>query len=445
MRILHVTQRYLPAIGGAELYLAGISERLAADGHQVTVLTTDAHDFELFWDPQARRIDEPEAVINGVRVVRLPVRHLPVPHLAYPAIRRLLWLLTRTAATPLAWVHRLARFTPWVPQLHEWLESTPETFDLVGGMTVVFEPLLEAGRRFAHRRNLPFVIYPLTHLGAGPKPADDVLSRFYTMRHQVDLVVNSSYLIAINHDEADYYQQQGMARTQMCVAGPGIEVDTLLGGDGERLRTRLDLAGPIVGMVSSLAYDKGAPHLVQALCKLWDEGRTVHLVLAGAVMSQFQTWLATLPPAHRARVHVLGSVDHQTKLDLLDALDLFAMPSRTDSFGIAYLEAWVYQKPVIGARAWGVRTVIDEGKDGLLIPFGDVDALAQAIGDLLDDLPRRQAMGRAGYDKVMAQHTWQHKYPRVRQVYHDLVEGGRPSVDETVGSGLSEPGRTEER
>ena len=142
MRILHVTQRYLPAIGGSELHLAELSARFAADGHAVTVVTTDALDFELFWNTRARRIAEPESVIDGVRALRFPVRHLPVPQLAYPIVRRLLWLLTRSSTTPLSWVNHLARFTPWTPELLTWLANTPEDFDLVAGMTIVFEPLL---------------------------------------------------------------------------------------------------------------------------------------------------------------------------------------------------------------------------------------------------------------------------------------------------------------
>ena len=48
MQILHVTQRFWPAVGGSEIHLKELSTRLVADGHHVTVLTTDALDFELF-------------------------------------------------------------------------------------------------------------------------------------------------------------------------------------------------------------------------------------------------------------------------------------------------------------------------------------------------------------------------------------------------------------
>ena len=93
--------------------------------------------------------------------------------------------------TPLSVLYRLARFTPRVPDLRHWLATTDEPFDLVAGVTICFEPLLEAGLRFAQRRSIPFVAIPFTHLGAGPRPGADALSSFYTMRHQVAIVRES--------------------------------------------------------------------------------------------------------------------------------------------------------------------------------------------------------------------------------------------------------------
>lgn len=428
MRILHVTQRYLPAIGGSELHFAELSSRLAADGHAVTVITTDALDFELFWNRRARRVAEPESIIDGVRVLRFPVRHLPAPQLSYPAMRRLLWLLTRTTVTPLPWVNWLAQFTPWTPELLGWLANTPEEFDLVAGMTIVFEPLLAAARHYARLHHRPFVVYPLTHLGVGPGPGRDAISRFYTMRHQVDIVTHSDFLIANSADEADFYRARGLAPARIAVVGPGVELTHLVGGNGARLRAHYGLTGAVVGVLSALAYDKGAVHVVEAVRSLWRQGRAIDLVLAGAVLAPFRHYLDSLPANERKRIVALGAVDHQTKLDLLDAIDILALPSRTDSFGIVYLEAWTYGKPVIGAQAWGVKTVIDAGKDGLLVPFGDIDALADAIRTLAEDPELRQRLGEAGRRKVHSQHTWDHKYPLIRQIYTQLCqEASRPA------------------
>ncbi|RME31497.1 MAG: glycosyltransferase family 1 protein, partial [Thermoflexia bacterium] len=220
MRILHILQRYWPAQGGAETHLHEISARLAAEGHPVTVATTDSLDFELFWDPTRRRIPEPEGFRDGVRILRFPVRHLPFPQLAYPAWRRLLWVLSALKPVPVGLIQRLSRYTPWVPDLWRWLEQTDEPFDLVAGMTICFEPLMEAGLRFTRRRGIPFVAYPLTHLGAGPRPGADALSRFYTMRHQVALVRASDAVVAQTPTEKNFYVQQGVPPERILVAGP---------------------------------------------------------------------------------------------------------------------------------------------------------------------------------------------------------------------------------
>jgi glycosyltransferase involved in cell wall biosynthesis len=96
------------------------------------------------------------------------------------------------------------------------------------------------------------------------------------------------------------------------------------------------------------------------------------------------------------------------------------MPSRTDSFGIVYLEAWLYEKPVIGARTWAIRDVIDDGKDGLLVSFGDVQALAQAIKHLIDQPDEGRTMGATGKQKVEKHHTWDQKYALVKSLYERL-------------------------
>jgi glycosyltransferase involved in cell wall biosynthesis len=423
MRILHIIQRYWPAVGGAEIHFGEISARLAAEGHQVTVATTDALDFELFWDRGRRRIEEPTDLHADVRIVRFPVRHLPASNLAYAGVRRLLWLLSRTRIAPLVVLNRLARLTPRVPDLWRWLATTDEPFDLVAGMTICFEPLLEAGLRFTRRRGIPFVAYPLTHLGAGPRPGADALSAFYTMRHQIALVRASTAAAMQTRAEQGFYAAHGAPVDRLPISGPGVTPDRVLGGDGGRFRAQHRLSGPLVATLSAMSYDKGTVHLVEAVRRLWAAGVPVDLALAGTITAPFRTYLAGLPAADRDRLHVLGPVDDAEKRDLLAAADVFAMPSRTDSFGLVYLEAWLYRKPVIGAATWGVSDVITDGEDGVLVPFGDVPALAASLASLLDDPARRAAMGERGERKVYEHHTWERKYAVVRNLYLGLAHG----------------------
>jgi glycogen(starch) synthase len=289
-------------------------------------------------------------------------------------------------------------------------------------MTICFEPLMEAGLRFAQRRGIPFVAYPLTHLGAGLRPGADALSSFYTMRHQIATVRESTASAMQTSAEQAFYAATGVPVERLPISGPGVTPSSALGGDGARFRQQHGIAGPLVVSLSAMTYDKGTMHLVEAARQLWQTGQPLDLALAGTITEPFRRYLAGLPAADRDRLRVLGPVDEATKRDLLAAADVFAMPSRTDSFGIVYLEAWLNRKPVVAARAWGVSDLISDGLDGLLTPFGDVTALAQALADLLADPARRATMGLRGEQKVHQFHTWDRKYALVRDLYLRLVE-----------------------
>jgi glycosyltransferase involved in cell wall biosynthesis len=281
--------------------------------------------------------------------------------------------------------------------------------------------LLEAGLRFARKHGIPFVIYPLTHLGAGKQPGKDSLSRFYTMRHQVELVKKSDAIVAQTPSEQAFYLHHGVAGDRIIVAGPGITPNDLLGGDGQRFRDRYHIRAPLVASISAMSYDKGTIHLIETLRHLWHSGQKIELALAGTILEPFRHYLDKLPTADRQRLHVLGPIAEEEKRGLLAACDIFAMPSRTDSFGIVYLEAWLYEKPVIGALTWGVSDVIADGRDGLLVPFGDTQALARAIAHLVAHPQKRKAMGIRGKQKVYRSHTWDQKYAPVQELYTRLI------------------------
>ena len=419
MRILHVIQRFWPARGGAEQHLLYLSEHAVAQGHEVTVATTDALDFEYFWSPERRRVMVARESYHGLLVRRFPVRHLPGSPLSYHAVRRLLWLLSR-AGTPVALLHRLARLTPHVPEMRSWLADHAPEYDVIAAMTITFEPLVEAALRAARRAGRPFVLYPLTHLGAGPMPGQDALSRFYTMRHQLDLARRSDAIIAQTPTEADFLKAHG-AGGRIEVVGPGITPEVLAGGDGSRFRAAHGITGPMVLALGSMSEDKGTTHVVEAVHRLWQSGQALSLVLAGAVLDPFRAFLDRLPPDTRQRIHLLGPIDEAEKRDALAAATLLAMPSRTDSFGIVYLEAWCYGKAVIAARTWGVMDLIDDGVDGLLVPFGAPEDLATALARLLAEPARAAAMGDRGREKAL-HHTWARKGAQVEAVYRALVE-----------------------
>ena len=106
------------------------------------------------------------------------------------------------------------------------------------------------------------------------------------------------------------------------------------------------------------------------------------------------------------------------------------LPSHSDSFGIVLLEAWSHGRPVIAARAGGIPGVVDEGVNGLLAPFGDVAALADATERLLADEDLSQQMGERGRVKVARQYSWDAVAERVHGHYRAII-GEKVSTDYT--------------
>lgn len=417
MRILHVVQRYWPYTGGAERHLQEISERLVRAGHSVTVLTTDALELELFWARGKARVDASVETHNGVLIRRFPVFHLPWPRWSFPGVRYGMTLLSGLPFDTSPALRRLSRLAPRVPGLVRELAETSERYDVVNGMNICFEGLLYAAHDYARRMGAAFVLTPLTHLGEGE---GDRVRRYYTMRHQIGLSAAADAVLAQNQMEIDFLAAQGVPRAKLVHAGVGVNPDEALRGNPERFRAKYGIAGPFVFYAGAAAYDKGTFHLVEAMRQLWSEGETADLVIAGQVMDGFRALYDRLSPSEQAKCHVLGFIPEEDKRDLFAAGTVFAMPSRTDSIGIVYLEAWLNRKPVIGALAGGVPEVIDDGIDGYLVGFGDVAALAERIALLLRSPGLAAALGSRGRLKVLERYTWDTVYPRVEGVYNRL-------------------------
>jgi glycogen synthase len=230
-------------------------------------------------------------------------------------------------------------------------------------------------------------------------------------------------VVAQTPAERDYFLKRGLPDERIVVSGPGVTPSDVTGGDGERFREKYGLKGSMVLSIGAMSGDKGTVHTVEALRKLWRNGQQAELVLIGAVLRPFRQYLQGVPAAERARIHVLGQVSEQDKRDALAAASMLVMPSRTDSFGIVYLEAWLHGLPVVGARTWGVMDVISDGDDGILVPFGDVEALSIAIQRLLTNPEEAAVMGAKGRAQVLAHHLWPQKFAVVESLYRRLATG----------------------
>ncbi len=420
MRVLHVNIGYPPFVGGAQIFMQQVTRRLVQRGHAVEAWVSDALEVDHLWSRGRPHLPAGGERDEGVMVQRFAVRHLPAAPYSYHALRRLAVAASRLPWIGEAWLWELARYAPWLPSMDAAFDANEKACDLVHAWNIPFESLLGPAQRYARRAGKPFVITPLVHLG---EEGDDQVRRYYTMRHQLSLIRDSDAVIALTPIEADYLVSQGVSAGKVHVVPGGVDAAAIGRGDADRFRARYGVTRPFALYIGALNEHKGATHLVQALGELVQRGRDCDLVMLGQPMAHFQRLYEQWPAAWRGRCHLLGVVDEEAKADALAACRMLALPSRTESFGLVYLEAWAAGKPVIGAQVGAVPAVVEDGVDGLLVPYGDVAALAGALARLLDHPEMAQQMGAAGQRKVGERFTWELAAARLEEIYRGLLGG----------------------
>ena len=121
----------------------------------------------------------------------------------------------------------------------------------------------------------------------------------------------------------------------------------------------------------------------------------------------------------RNRVTFLGNVPNLE--EVLGACDLFLLPSESESFGMAALEAMTSEVPVIATRAGGLPEVVDDGETGYLVEIGDVATMAERGVEILRDDDRRKQMGKRAREVAVERFDEQKIVPYYRQMYERVM------------------------
>jgi glycosyltransferase involved in cell wall biosynthesis len=420
MRILHIIHRYYPAVGGSEHFFRILGKYLRRRDHMVEVWTTDADEIEAFWQRGRHRFPAGRTTVEDIIVDRFPVR-------VYPQHCRVARLLSEVP-----FLRPIYHFpSPVAPRLFSRCKTSKEHFDLVHVTALPYTSLFYYGRCFCRRTGSAFVATPFMHLG---QKQDDEVARFYTRPDQMELIASANLVFVQTPSEKKFLKQQGVEENRLCLLGMGISPSDFPEEDwaerSARFRKDYNLSGPIIFNLTAQSEDKGSLFLINAAASLWEQGVDFDLVLAGSRTPGFDEKFEQLPAGIRNRCRVMGRISEEEKKDLLAAGDLFVHPTRTDSFGIAFLEAWWHKKPVIAARAGGVPDVVREDEDGLLVEFGDTEALAGSIRLLLENPEKRSSFGQSGHDKVAEFFTWDTKCAIVLDALERVAP--KPKIQQAV-------------
>jgi glycosyltransferase involved in cell wall biosynthesis len=155
---------------------------------------------------------------------------------------------------------------------------------------------------------------------------------------------------------------------------------------------------PVVGITARLVEVKRHCDLLEAVARLAEQCPDLHVLISGdgPLRESLEAQASALGLA--GRVRFLGF--HPNAAEVLHALDLFVLPSSWEAFGLVAAEAMATGVPVVASRTGGLPEVVTHDETGLLVPIGDVGALAAAIERGLRDEPLRQRMALAGRQRA---------------------------------------------
>jgi glycosyltransferase involved in cell wall biosynthesis len=422
-RLAWFAHRYAPCHGGAETYSRAMVSRFVAAGWQADVYTTNARDLRYYTDPRSGPIDAPRVEsIDGATVQRLPVRHVPAQRYLGRLLAHLPHWPTRC---------RFESFMPIVPGLSQ----IDGPYDAVFAIGFPFTGFAYAANQLARRCNAPMVLTPFLHLST----PGDRLHRLYTREHGLRLLRQADLVVSPTSIETNFLGQQGIPAERRMVLPMAADRSQVTGGDRDAFRQHLGLpaAAFLVGQLGALDPDKGTSDLWHAVEQL-NHGRIaagdppVHLVLAGQTSPACEALISESP---RPWVHLLGPLPSVEVPDFYAGIDTFTMPSRTDSFGIVFLEAWANGRPVVAAAAGGVVEVVEDGRTGLLVPFGDPSALAAALNRLITHPSLARELGRNGLQRMASDGGWDERFARLQARVEPLLH--RPFRQRPAGTGTA--------
>jgi glycosyltransferase involved in cell wall biosynthesis len=177
---------------------------------------------------------------------------------------------------------------------------------------------------------------------------------------------------------------------------------------------------PVVGTFAHLSRKKGHFDLFAAMPAVLRE------------LPKAQFWIIGQGPLWRdlheiaEQTGVMSSVRflgfRRDEADLMNAIDVMALPSRREPCALVYVEAALSRKPSIACRSGGAPESIEDGQTGLLVPIGDSAAIAESLLSLLTNRSRAIHMGQAAYERAVGLFGWDRFIYTLEQVYERVLD-----------------------
>jgi len=341
VKILHVNHRDLrhPQAGGLEIVIHEISCRWVKAGHEVFILCSGY--------PGCLK----EEVQDGIRIHRIGREEI-FNFIAGSWLIRHRWLNADVAIEHLA---KVACFLPLFPYQGCLLAHVPHLF----------------GKAIFEEVSWPLGVY------------------VYVMERMLPLIYGKCPIWALSQSTADELVERGFRRDRVDVVSGGLNLAFFKG-------EQQSLKHPVILYVGRLKKYKG---LIHPLLKAWSSvsrhrpDARLQIVGKGDYENAIREYIAKNNLGNS--VEMLGFVSEQQKLVLLRSAWFLVYPSVKEGWGLPIIEGGAVGIPTVASDSPGLRDVVRHEETGLLVPHGNVEAMARAMIRLIEDEPLRRFLGDA--------------------------------------------------
>lgn len=234
---------------------------------------------------------------------------------------------------------------------------------------------------------------------------------------------HQTHLLAVSQAVKDDLVDQGIAAEKITVLHNALAPEEFIPQlDPARIRQELGTppSTPVIGTIAHLSEKKGYRDLFAAIPRVLQEYPHAQFWIVGQGKLRESLEAGAREQGFSENVRFLGF--RRDVADLLNAMDIMALPSHREPCALVYIEAALMQKPIIACRAGGAPESVADTVTGLLVPAHDSGAIAEALLTLLDNRTLAQHMGRAGYERARELFGWDRFVRKLEGVYDRVLE-----------------------
>jgi glycosyltransferase involved in cell wall biosynthesis len=389
MKVLQIVPSISLVYGGPSQMVMGLSQALAKQGTEVTVLTTDSNG-----DVGQAPLDVP---------LDRPVQQdgYQIRYFRCSPFRRYKFSLG----------------------LLQWLANHAHEFD-IAHIHALFSPVSTAAATVARHQQLPYILRPLGTLDPADLQKKRQLKQIYANLLERPNLAGAAAVHFTSSQEAKVSERFGVT-TNDWVFPLGVSVPGEAETESVRREFGIPNDRPILLFMSRIDPKKGLNLLLPALKQLVAEGTQFHFVLAGSnpqdpeYESQIRAEIANSSLA--TLTTVTGFISGHAKTALLKAADLFVLPSYYENFGIAVAEAMAAGVPVVVSDQVHICQEIQQAKAGWVVPC-EIEALTAALRTALQDANECKYRGTQAKEYALSQYSWDAIAQQIIQAYQQVLD-----------------------